>query len=82
MEFSPGLSQKLGMLATKIIFWGIPIDSSTVFDIVTYQILLKKLLYYGISNKNSNRFQVIFQTEFCENKSLIILAKRSPLDVC
>ena len=59
MEFNLGLSQKIGMpelpFNNKSYFLGIPIDSSTVFDIVTHQILLKKLLYYGISNKTFKR---------------------------
>ena len=54
MEFNLDLSQKFGMLEllfnNKNYFLGIPIDSSTVFDIVTHQILLKELLYYGASD--------------------------------
>ena len=59
MEFNLDLSQKFGMLElpfnNKKYFLGIPIDSSTVLDIVTHQILLKELLYYGISDKTFKR---------------------------
>ena len=38
-------------LHDKNYFLLIPIDLSTAFDIVAHQILLKKLLFYGISNE-------------------------------
>ena len=38
-------------LHDKNYFLLIPIGLSTAFDIVAHQILLKKLLFYGISNE-------------------------------
>ena len=39
----------------------IPIDLSTVFDIVAHQVLLKKYCFTAFQTKLSNDFQVIFQ---------------------
>ena len=69
MEFSLDLSQKLGMLElifdNKNYFLGIPIDSSTVFDIVNHQILLKK------SDKIIRQnFQTTFKLSFKQKKLL------------
>ena len=41
----------------------IPIDLSTVFDIVAHQVLLKKILFYGISNKFFNWLSSYLSTE-------------------